>query len=332
MNTLNDGSLGNVKTNFHISPHNREVPVETLRTEGLTKRFGSIQALEDVSLSLDSGKIYALVGNNGSGKTTLFRTIMGLSFPSQGSLSLFGSKTARENELARRRVGAIIEEPILYENISGYQNLNYARVLKGIADKSAIDDVLQKFELAEKRKLAVRHYSTGMKQRLALACALLGKPDLLLLDEPLNGLDPSGIREISTILTEACCQNGTTVFISSHYLKQLYGFATDYIFINKGHVIQTVTASELENKCNKCVYLTVQENEREIALKLLTRIMDNEIKILDNGEICIYGFQESMNTVETALSKERITVGEVRTSGINLEDYFLQMVGGEHHA
>ena len=143
--------------------------METLRTERLTKRFGSIQALEDVSLSLDSGKIYALVGNNGSGKTTLFRTIMGLSFPSQGSLSLFGSKTARENELARRRVGAIIEEPILYENISGYQNLNYARVLKGIADKSAIEDGLQKFDLADKSKLAVRHYSIGLKQRLALA-------------------------------------------------------------------------------------------------------------------------------------------------------------------
>ncbi len=306
--------------------------MEVLRTDRLSKHFGSIRVLEDVSLSLDSGKIYALVGNNGAGKTTLFRTVMGLSFPTQGSLSLFGSKTARENELARRRVGAIIEEPILYENISGYQNLNYSRSLKGIADKGVITEMLQKFDLSEKKRLAVRHYSLGMKQRLALACALLGKPDLLLLDEPLNGLDPSGIREISTILTDVCRQNGATIFISSHYLKQLYGFATDYIFIDKGRVIQTVTASELENKCNKCMYLTVEENEREIALKLLSRIMDNEIKILDGGEICIYGFQESVDTVEAALSKERIPVREVRTSGINLEDYFLQIVGGERRA
>ena len=305
--------------------------MEALQTEHLSKRFGSVKALDDVSISLSSGKIYALVGNNGSGKTTLFRTIMGLIFPTQGSISLFESKTARENELARRRVGAIIENPILYENLSGYQNLNYARVLKGIAEKSVVDEVLQKFGLTEKKQLSVRHYSMGMKQRLALACAFLGKPDLLLLDEPLNGLDPSGIREINTLLTNECSKNGKTVFISSHYLKQLYGFATDYLFINKGRIVGTVTAKELEIKCDKCVHLSVPESEREIALRIISRILDNEIKLLDNGEICIYGFQDSMTTIDTALSKERINLLEVRTSGINLEDYFLQMVEGEHH-
>lgn len=305
--------------------------MEALQTEHLSKRFGSVKALDDISISLSPGKIYALVGNNGSGKTTLFRIIMGLVFPTQGSLSLFGSKTARENELARKRVGAIIENPILHENLSGYQNLDYARVLKGLANKSAVDEALQKFDLAENKRLSVRHYSMGMKQRLALACAFLGKPDLLLLDEPLNGLDPSGIREINTILTNESSNNGTTVFISSHYLKQLYGFATDYIFIDKGRIIGTVTAKELEDKCDKCVYLSVPESEREIAIRIISRVLDNEIKLLDSGEICIYGFQDSMTTVDTALSKERISVLEVRTSGINLEDYFLQMVGGEHH-
>jgi ABC-2 type transport system ATP-binding protein len=306
--------------------------MEVLQTEQLVKQFGNIKALDDVSFSLSSGKIYALVGNNGSGKTTLFRAVMGLIFPTQGSISLFGSITERDNELARTRVGAIIENPILYENLSGYQNLEYTRILKGITDKNATDEALQKFDLTEKKRISVRHYSMGMKQRLALACALLGKPELLLLDEPLNGLDPSGIREINTILTNDCEKNGTTIFISSHYLKQLYGFATDYIFIDKGRIIGTVTAGELESKCDKCVYLSIKENEREIALRILSRILENEIRLLDNGEICIYGFQDSMTTVETSLNKERISISQVRTSGIGLEDYFLQMVGGEHHA
>ena len=305
--------------------------MEVLKTDHLSKHFGNTLALNDVSLRLSAGKIYALVGNNGSGKSTLFRTVMGLSFPTSGSISLFGSKTARENELARKRIGAIIEEPILYENISGYQNLNYARILKGIANKGTIDDALRLFDLTEKRNLSVHHYSMGMKQRLALACALLGNPELLLLDEPLNGLDPSGIREINAILTNKCSEDGTTVFMSSHYLKQLYGFATDYIFISKGQIVQTVTARELDDKCNKCVYLSVDESEREAALKLLSRTLLNEIKLLDNGEICIYGFQENISTVETALSNERIQVKKVTTSGISLEDYFLQLVGGEPH-
>ena len=150
--------------------------MEVLKTDRLSKRFGSVKALDDVSLSLSSGKIYALVGNNGSGKTTLFRAVMRLIFPTQGSISLFGSITERDNELARKRVGAIIENPILYENSSGYQNLDYTRILKGITDKNATDEALQKFNLTEKKRISVRHYSMGMKQRLALACALLGKP------------------------------------------------------------------------------------------------------------------------------------------------------------
>ena len=302
--------------------------MEALHTDQLSKQFGTFKALDNISLNLSAGKIYALVGNNGSGKTTLFRIIMGLSFPSYGSLSLFGCTTARENELARRKIGAIIENPILQTNLSGYQNLNYVRILKGISEKSTVDTALNRLDLGDKKHVSVRHYSMGMKQRLALACALLGDPQMLLLDEPINGLDPIGIREIGTILSEACEQNGTTILISSHYLKQLYGFATNYIFINKGKILETASSDELDKRCNKCVYLSISEKEKNIAVKILTAVLDNKIRLLDNGEICIYGFQNNMTVIENALSKERIKIDSVRTTGINLEDYFIQIVGG----
>ncbi len=302
--------------------------MDILRTSEVTKQFGRYKALDRVSLSLSAGRIYALVGNNGSGKTTLFRIIMGVSFPTQGSIELLGSRTARETERARRRTGALIENPILYDNASAYQNLNYMRILKGIAKRDVIDDVLQEFDLTDKKHVSVRHYSLGMKQRLALACALMGRPELLLLDEPLNGLDPIGMREIETTLLRANRDNGTTIFISSHYLRQLYGFASDYVFIDKGHIVGTTSNADLEKKCDKCIYLSVSEQERTIALNVLSRILSNEIRLLDHGEICIYGFQENMDVIGNALSRERITIEKLRTTGINLEDYFIQMTGG----
>ncbi|MBR3504793.1 MAG: ABC transporter ATP-binding protein [Clostridia bacterium] len=302
--------------------------MDILRAIDISKQFGHSLVLERLSFSLSPGRIYALVGNNGSGKTTLFRMIMGLSFPTQGSLSLFGSQTIHENERARRRIGALIENPILYENASGYQNVNNIRLLKGISSRSAVDEALRKFGLLNKKRLPVRHYSMGMKQRLALACALLGNPELLLLDEPLNGLDPSGMREIETTLLQTVRDNGTTIFISSHYLKQLYGFATDYIFIDQGHLAGSMTASELERKCDLCVYLSVPEGEREAALRILSRTMDNDVRLLENGEICVYGFQEKLDVINNALNRERITLNSIRSSGISLEDYFFQMIGG----
>ena len=302
--------------------------MDILCANEVTKQFRNNKVLNRVSFGLSAGRIYALVGNNGSGKTTLFRTIMGLSFPTQGTVSLFGSNTARETERARSRIGALIENPILYYNTSGYQNLNYTRILKSTAKKDAIDDALQRFNLADKKHDSVRHYSLGMKQRLALACALLGDPELLLLDEPLNGLDPIGMREIETTLLRANRDNGTTILISSHYLRQLYGFASDYIFIDKGRIVGTTSNADLEKKCDKCIYLSISEQERTIALNVLSRVLSNEIRLLDHGEICIYGFQENMDVIGNALSRERITIEKLRTTGINLEDYFIQMTGG----
>ena len=292
------------------------------------KQFGHSAVLEHISFSLSPGRIYALVGNNGSGKTTLFRLIMGLSFPTHGSLSLFGCQTAHDNERARRRIGALIENPILYENVSGFQNVNNIRHLKGISDRNAVDEALRKFNLQNRKRLPIRHYSMGMKQRLALACALLGNPELLLLDEPLNGLDPSGMREIETTLLNTVRDKGTTIFISSHYLKQLYGFATDYIFIDQGHIVGSMTSSELERRCDLCVYLAIPEGERGAALSILSRTLDHDVKLLENGEICVYGFHDNLNVINNALNRERITINSVRTIGISLEDYFFQMIGG----
>ena len=305
--------------------------MEVLRIEHLSKKYGHIKAIDDISFSLSSGRIYALVGNNGAGKTTLFRMVMGLSRPTSGSIMLFDSQTKKECEKARRKVGAIIENPILYENASGYRNLDYVRILKGIKRKGVIDEALQMFGLYDMKKVSVRHYSMGMKQRLSLACALLGDPDLLLLDEPLNGLDPSGIREIETTLLHKCNRDGTTVFISSHYLKQLYGFATDYILLDRGRITEIISAKDLDKKCNKCVYISVAEKDMEAAFRIVTQKVNNDVKILSGNDICIYGFQESTTIIKNALDKERIDVKSIKTTGINLEDYFIQTTGGVHN-
>lgn len=225
-----------------------------LQIKNISKHYRGNQVLQDVSFTLEKGKIYGFVGNNGAGKTTLMRIIAGVVYASGGELVLFGNSGVKKLQNARKKVGFIIENPIYIEGMTARQNLDCLRMLKGIKDKNETSRVLALAGLDESaiNHKKVKNFSLGMKQRYAIAAALLGDPDLLVLDEPINGLDPQGVVDIRKLLT-SLKESGKTILISSHIIAELYNIATDYVFIDHGRIIKTISKSELD---------TTIENER----------------------------------------------------------------------
>jgi ABC-2 type transport system ATP-binding protein len=208
--------------------------MKVLITQSLTKRFGNYTALDGIDLNLERGKIYGFVGNNGAGKTTFMRIICGLSYPTSGNICLFGAEDKKGLQNARQRIGALIESPIFYPDMTVQQNIIAQSMLRDVTDKQQVDKLLHLVGLADVRNRRIRDFSTGMKQRYGLAVAMLGHPEFLVLDEPLNGLDVEGMDEISQLLATLCRDQGMTILLSSHLLARLEGLATDYIFIDYG--------------------------------------------------------------------------------------------------
>lgn len=213
--------------------------------KGLTKQYGDSFALQDIHMTIGVGEIYGFVGENGAGKTTLMKIIGGLVHPTVGSISLFGKKETKELRDARRKVGFLIDRPALYPNLNAAQNLMFYCHAFGIENKGRIEEVLQAVSLSDVGNKNTSEYSLGMKQRLGLAIALLHEPEFLVLDEPINGLDPSGIVEIRKILEKLAKEQGVTILISSHILGELQLLATKYGFIHRGRLIQEISAEEL---------------------------------------------------------------------------------------
>ena len=213
--------------------------------KGLTKKNGDSFALQDIHMTIAVGEIYGFVGENGAGKTTLMKIIGGLVHATEGSISLFGKKETKELRDARRKVGFLIERPALYPNLTAVQNLMFYCHAFGIQDKGRIEEVLQAVSLSDIGNKNTSAYSLGMKQRLGLAIALLHEPEFLVLDEPINGLDPSGIIEVRKILEKLTKEQGVTILISSHILGELQLLATKYGFIHRGRLIQEISAEEL---------------------------------------------------------------------------------------
>src|SRR5699024_1585071 len=217
----------------------------------ISKQYKQHKALDNVSLRINKGDIYGFIGQNGAGKTTLIRLIAGLSFPSNGSFKLFGTSSEKSKVNARKSVGAIVETPALYAHMTAYENLAIQRLQKGIPGKACIDKALTLVGLEDTGNKKVKNFSLGMKQRLAIASALLGDPAFLILDEPTNGLDPSGIREIRELLKKLNQEQGLTILISSHILSELHQLATRFGIIHKGHLIEELSAEELNEKCRQ---------------------------------------------------------------------------------
>lgn len=297
-----------------------------LQTNALRKNYKNFKALNGVSMNIPKGSIYGFVGKNGAGKTTLIRLICGLKEPTSGSYTLYGRKsTDKDIVKARRRIGAVVETPSLYQNMTAEENMKYQYKLIGNPDYSTIPELLKLVGLENTGKKKAGNFSLGMKQRLGIAIALSGNPDFLILDEPINGLDPQGIVEIRELILKLNNEMGITVLISSHILGELSKLATHYGFIDRGSIVSEISAEELENRCRKRIRVKVDN------VKTLIRYLDGkgfEYSVISEDEAYIYASPEVTAFVSDLLS-EGCRVISMSESDESLESYFINLVGGE---
>ena len=301
-----------------------------LETNALTKKYKHTTALDHVSLRLEKGEIYGFIGQNGAGKTTLLRLITGLSFPTQGELSLWGKSTPSGLQEQRRRIGCMIETPALYPNLTAAQNLEVQRIQRGIPDKSIIPGCLKTVGLQDTGKKKARNFSLGMRQRLGIALALLSTPEFLILDEPVNGLDPAGIVEIRRLLGQLNREYGITILVSRHILEELYQTASHFILIDRGRIIEELTDRELDERCKRC--LSIRTKDPQKALLLLEQKLDTEeMQLMPDGSIRLYEHTDEPELAAQILSDAGILVTGLQQEGDTLEEYFLNRIGGGRH-
>ena len=299
-----------------------------LATRNLTKKYNNIAAVSDINLEVKQGQIYGLVGKNGAGKTTLLRMITGQSYATEGGMVLFGASIEADLCKERKRIGAIIETPSFYSYMSGKDNLEYYRIQRGIPGKQCVAEALEEVGLTEAANKKYKSYSLGMKQRLGLALALMNRPELLLLDEPINGLDPFGIVEIRKLLFKLNQEKNITILISSHILSELSNLVNYYGFIDKGKLIKQLSAEDLSKECNKYIELKVDNVERMTAL-LETKLNCHSYKLTPDYAIHIYEYLDQPKKISELAVTNGIGLLSLMVKEINLENYFIQLVGGE---
>ncbi len=299
-----------------------------IQTSGLSKRYKDKWAVDHLDLQVEQGDIYGFIGRNGAGKSTTLKLLCGLIRPTQGEATIFG-KPIRDG-VVRRRVGALIEQPGLYPDQSGRENLLLYATLRGLdSPERQVDEILETVGLSPKEKKPAKHYSMGMKQRLGVGLALLGGPDLLLLDEPINGLDPEGIREMRELLLRLNRERGVTILVSSHILGELSKIATRYGIIQEGRMVEQITAGELEQKCTDYLHLKADQPQKAAAL-LEREFHLTRWEMRPEGDIRIY---EAVDTkaVGQILTQAGIAVEEMGLHRQDLEGYFLERMGGADH-
>ena len=300
-----------------------------LTTTGLCKRYRHFKALNGLDMRVPRGAIYGLVGRNGAGKTTLIRLICGLQTASAGEYALYGTPgDARDITRARKRMGAVVETPSIYPELSAADNLKEQYRTLGMPDFEGIDTLLKLVGLENAGGKRARNFSLGMKQRLGIAIALCGNPDFLVLDEPVNGLDPQGIIEIRELILKLNREQRITVLISSHILDELGRLATHYGFIDRGRMVKELSAAELEDACRKCMRLEVSDAR---ALARTLDGMDVKYDILDGDRADVYA-KLNITELVRALEAEGCELISAQERDESLESYFMSLVGGERHA
>lgn len=298
--------------------------MEVVRTMSLSKKYQGKNAVDHVTMTVKQGAIYGFIGRNGAGKSTTLKMLCGLAKPTSGDIQIFG--TTLQNTVTRKRIGMLIEQAGIYPNFTAYENMKLKANYLGVIDPDLkIRELLALFHLEEQKKKKIKQFSMGMKQRLGIAMALLGNPDLLILDEPINGLDPEGILEIRQLLKRFNEENRITMIISSHILGELSKIATDYGIIKDGKLIEQISAKELEAKCNDYIHLKTPDPKKAVvALEEKLGIRHYEIR--PDGEIRIY---ERNNQISKVLLEKGIVVEELFRHQQDLERYFLELMGGE---
>lgn len=296
-----------------------------LQTNNLTKNYKGFKALSGLSMNVPKGAIYGFVGRNGAGKTTLIRLICGLQEPTSGGYVLYGREnTDKEIVKSRRRMGAVVETPSLYLDMTAEDNLKQQYRILGLPSYDGLDNILKLVGLENTEKKKAKNFSLGMRQRLGIAIALVGDPDLLVLDEPVNGLDPQGIIEIRELILKLNRERQVTVLISSHILDELSRLATHYGFIDSGCMVKEISAEELEASCRKCVRIEVSN------VKALARVLDGmeiDYKILSGSTADVYA-KVNISRLAAALAKESCELISVQERDESLESYYIGLVGG----
>lgn len=299
-----------------------------LKTNNLCKYYRRFHALNGVTMNVPKGSIYGFVGKNGAGKTTLIRLICGLQKPSSGEFTLYDTKhTDSKISKARRRIGAVVETPSIYLEMNASDNLKQQYSIIGVPDFEGIDDILKLVGLENTGKKKAKDFSLGMRQRLGIAIALCGNPDFLVLDEPINGLDPQGIIEIRELILKLNRERKITVLISSHILEELSKLATHYGFIDNGIILREMSAEELESACRKCMQVTVTDTV------ILARTLDKmgmEYSIIDDKKADIYA-KPNITQLSFALAEEKCDLLSVNEHDESLESFYISLVGGDKH-
>lgn len=299
-----------------------------LSTQGLTKQYGRQKAVDHIDIHIKKGAIYGFIGRNGAGKTTTLKMISGLARPTDGEIIMFGYRGGGLKNI-RSRVSCLIEAPGVYGNLSAYDNLKIKCKLFGIQEKSYIPEILEMVGLNHVGKKKVKHYSLGMKQRLGIGLTLVGDPDLLLLDEPINGLDPQGIVEVRDTILRLNEERNMTILVSSHILEELSKIATHYGIIHNGSLLQEMTKEELMKRCSERIEICLDEPKR--AVPVLDEMGFTNYQIVDKESIHIFERLEESAGLNMELAKAGILVREIRITSEELEDYFLNLTGGASH-
>ncbi|ALB28550.1 ATP-binding cassette domain-containing protein [Companilactobacillus heilongjiangensis] len=295
-----------------------------LRVNNISKHYGKHQVLDKVSLEIDKGMIYGLIGVNGAGKSTLMRIIMGLTYSDGGEIELFGATDANGIQRARRKIGQSIETPALYPELTALDNMKVQAANAGVGN-SDISNLLELMNLQDTGHKKVKNFSLGMRQRLSIAVTLVSNPEFLILDEPTNGLDPAGIIEIREIIKKLVNEKGLTVLISSHILGELSQVATNYGILHHGKIIQELSKTELLQKSQQ--YISLQVGEVEKALTILDKLNIAEYEVSDDDEIRIYSNLDQISKINRKLVLENIDVLGISMANQNLEDYFMDITG-----
>lgn len=299
-----------------------------LTTKGLTKQYGRHKAVNQVNMHIRKGAIYGFIGRNGAGKTTTLRMISGLASPTSGEIAIFGYR-GKDLKHIRGRIGCLIEGPGLYGNMTAKDNLQIKCKMLGVHKQGYIEELLELVGLENVRRKAVKRFSLGMKQRLGIALALIGEPDLLVLDEPINGLDPQGIMEVRETILKLNQERDITILISSHILEELSKIATDYGIIHNGQLLQEVTDEELRKRCGEKMEITLEDPRQ--AVPVLDGMGFTNYQVTDREHIHIFERMQDSARVNMELAKAGIPVKGISVSSEELESYFLNLTGGGSH-
>ena len=299
-----------------------------IETKNLTKQYGSQKSVAGLNIHVKKGRIYGLLGRNGAGKTTTMKMLLGLTEPTSGEVRIWGQSLPENEKKLLPHIGSLIESPGFYPNLTATENLQIFAALRKIPDRHAVKEALDLVGLPYKDRKLFSQYSLGMKQRLAIALSVMHDPELLILDEPINGLDPIGIAEVRTFIRELCDTRGKTILISSHILSEISLLADDIGIIDHGILLEEESLEELEQKSSRHMHFTLSDANR--AAKILECLfLENHFSIQDNHNLLLHNLNLSPGKIVTAFVRNGLEVSEATISEESLEDYFKRVTGGE---